>query len=84
MDAQRINNTQKEIQRILPAKPEYIVTTSEYHDMRERLIASQNRRKGDENDNRPHLRIAPGSAKPDDQSSDKDERPTLRRRDLME
>ena len=84
MDAQRIDNTQKEIQRILPSKPEYVVTTSEYRDMRERLLASQNRRKSDDTEGRPRLRVAPGSAKPDEQGSDKDERPTIRRRDLME
>jgi predicted Zn-dependent protease len=84
MDAQRIDNTQKEIQRILPSKPEYIVSTSEYRDMRERLIASQNRRKSDENDNRPHLRVAPGTGKSEDSGSDKDDRPTIRRRELIE
>lgn len=84
MDSQRIDNTQKEIQRILPSKAEYVVSTSEYRDMRERLIASQNRRKSDENDGRPHLRIAPGTGKSDDQGSDKDDRPTIRRRELME
>jgi predicted Zn-dependent protease len=39
MDADRIDKTQKEIQRILPAKSEYIVTTSEYASMRERVIS---------------------------------------------
>ena len=40
MDADRIDKTQKEIQRILPAKPEYIVTTSEYANVRERVIST--------------------------------------------
>jgi predicted Zn-dependent protease len=39
MDADRIDRTQKEIQQILPAKSEYVVTTSEYRDVRERVIA---------------------------------------------
>jgi predicted Zn-dependent protease len=82
MDAQRIDRTQQEIQRILPARPEYVVSTSEYHDMRERLIASQNRRKGDDSDSHPHLRVAPGTGKADDPGSD--DRPTIRRRELME
>jgi predicted Zn-dependent protease len=82
MDAQRIDATQKEIQRILPAKPEYVISTSEYHDMRERLIELQNR-KTDENDGRPRLRVAPGNGNPDD-SNGKDDRPTIRRRELME
>jgi beta-barrel assembly-enhancing protease len=39
MDSERINKTEQEIQKILPAKPEYVVTTSEYRDVRERLIS---------------------------------------------
>ena len=61
MDADRIDKTQKEIQRILPAKPEYVVTTSEYTGVRERVIAATARVK-----------------------SEKDERPTLKRRDLVQ
>src|SRR3954451_22809840 len=38
MDADRIDRTQKEIQRILPPKGEYIVNTSEYTAIRERVI----------------------------------------------
>jgi beta-barrel assembly-enhancing protease len=76
MDADRIDKTQKEIQRILPAKQEYIVTTSEYRDMRERLIAQEARRKGESKDG-PQLRI---STRPGDDS--KDDRPTIKRRDL--
>jgi predicted Zn-dependent protease len=37
-DAQRIRKTQEEIERILPARPEYVVTSSEYAAMRQRLI----------------------------------------------
>ena len=83
MDSARIDKTQKEIERILPTKPEYVITTSEYHDVRERLIASENRRKTDQNDNRPRLRVAPGSGT-SGQQDDKDDRPTIKRRDLME
>jgi predicted Zn-dependent protease len=83
MDSDRIANTQKEIDRILPSKPEYLVTTSEYHDVRERLIASESRRKTEENDNRPHLQVAPGSGKSGQQDGE-DDRPTIRRQDLME
>ena len=82
MDADRIDKTQKEIDRILPAKEEYIVNTSEYRDMRERLIAMQNRRKADEK-GRPQLRVHPGSGRPEDQK-DSDDRPTIRRRDLVD
>src|SRR5436190_15141757 len=39
MDADRIDKTQQEIQRILPAKSEYVVTSSEYMAVRERVIS---------------------------------------------
>jgi predicted Zn-dependent protease len=39
MDADRIDKTQKEIQRILPAKSEYVITSSEYMAVRERVIS---------------------------------------------
>src|SRR5579871_4149839 len=55
MDGQRIRNAQKEIQEILPSRAEYVVTTSEYHDMRERLLKMQAVRKPAEPDNRPRL-----------------------------
>jgi len=75
MDATRIDKTQEEIQRILPSKPEYVVTTSEYHDIRERLITQGVR---PANANGPALRRA--APQPGDQD---DQRPTLRRRDLV-
>jgi predicted Zn-dependent protease len=83
MDADRIRKTQEEIQRILPAKPEYVITTSEYRNMRQRLIDMQNRRKVDDKDGRPRLRVTPGSGKPG-QPDEPDGRPTIRRRDLVE
>jgi predicted Zn-dependent protease len=81
MDADRIDRTQKEIDRILPSKPEYVVNTSEYTDMRERLIAADARRKNEPNDRRPRLKVATGSRPDADQ---KDERPTIRRRELVD
>ena len=82
MDSDRIDKTQAEIQKILPAKSEYIVTTSEYRNVRERLIEKQAARKADEKDGRPRLRVAPGAGKPEPQ--DTEDRPTIRRRDLVE
>src|SRR5260370_19110264 len=61
MDADRIDRTQKEIQKILPSRPEYVITTSEYHDVRAPLIAMENRRKREVNGARPPLRVAPAS-----------------------
>jgi len=55
MDTERIQNAQKEIQKILPARPEYVVTTSEYYDMRQRMFVIEARRKPDEPENRPTL-----------------------------
>src|SRR6202023_2899189 len=57
----RIRNSQKTIQDILKAKPEYVVTTSEFNDVKGRLMTMHNRRKPDDKDlNRPRLRRAPG------------------------
>src|SRR5580693_4830580 len=85
----RIRAAQKNIQEILVAKPEYVVTTSEFNDVKARLLAMHNRRKVDttEDPNKPRLRRAPGSTTgpidPDEDGktpkSDGDERPTLKR-----
>lgn len=89
MTDDRIKNSQKNIQEILEAKPEYVVTTSEFNDVKERLMAMHNRRKVDDKDlNRPKLRKAPGAGttidgddnKGKEKNSDEDERPTLKRR----
>jgi predicted Zn-dependent protease len=61
MDSDRIQNAQKEIQKILPARTEYVVNTSEYHDMRQRVFTVEARRKPDEPDNRPTLVRPPGN-----------------------
>jgi len=89
----RIKAAQKNIQELLKDKPEYVVSTSEFSDVKGRLLAMHNRRKVDvEKDaNRPRLRRAPGSTGTgpitDDNGNEKqpkgdeDERPTLKRRD---
>jgi beta-barrel assembly-enhancing protease len=89
MTDNRITNAQTEIQKILKAKPEYVVNTSEFNDVKGRLMAMHNRRKLDKNEdpNRPRLRRAPGNGPIDEdnpdqkQKPDQDERPTLKRRD---
>jgi predicted Zn-dependent protease len=89
MTDDRIAAAQKNIQTLLVAKPEYVLTTSEFNDVKARLSAMHNRRKVDDKDtNRPTLRRAPGSSTgPVDADengktpkSDEDERPTLKRR----
>ncbi len=76
MDATRIEKTEQEIGRILPSKTEYVVNTSEYTEIRERLIAQEGRKKAAE-DGRPQLRTR--QEQPEEQ-----DRPTVRRRDLIE
>ena len=79
MDADRIQKTEQEIARILPDKPEYVVNTSEYTGIRNRMLSKEAARKpGDPN--RPVLRR---SAAPPDKPAEED-RPTIRRRDLVE
>jgi predicted Zn-dependent protease len=63
MDADRIGKAQKEIQQILPSRPEYVVTTAEYRAIRERLLEQEVRRKVAEPDDRPRL-IKPRSGNP--------------------
>src|SRR5437588_2927305 len=80
----RIEKTQAEIRRILPAKQQYVVTTSEFDEVKARLASIENKHKMlDEKDgNKPSLRrTSTGSDK--DKSGDKtdDDRPTLKRRD---
>ena len=79
MDADRIQKTEKEIGRILPAKDEYVVNTSEYTAIRQRLISQEARKKGVD-DGRPQLRRR---IDPVEQAADQDV-PAVRRRDLIE
>lgn len=51
--ADRIEKTQENIDRILPGKAEYVVSTSEYEDMRKRLVGQQEKQK---EQTRPTLR----------------------------
>jgi beta-barrel assembly-enhancing protease len=81
----RIAASQKEIATILPARPQYIVTTSEFDDVKARLAMIENRHKviEEKDANRPSLRRTSTSDKTGsgtDSSSD-DDRPTLKRRD---
>ena len=89
MTDDRIKASQDEIQTILKAKPEYVVNTSEFNDVKARLYSLHNRRKldkGKDDPSRPTLRRSPGSGTGpvddnDKQPADQDERPTLKRRD---
>jgi predicted Zn-dependent protease len=92
----RIRASQKNIQEYLKAKPEYVLTTSEFDAVKGRLLAMHNKRKvdGPADATRPTLRRAPGAGggtvDPDDSgsktpsSTDDDDRPTLKRRPASE
>jgi beta-barrel assembly-enhancing protease len=85
MTDDRIQTAQKNIQAYLKERPEYVVTTSEFNDVKTRLMAMHNKRKVDNQDlNRPTLRKAPGASTGSDKDKDKggsdDDRPTLKRR----
>src|ERR1017187_10553403 len=80
MTDDRIKASQNEIQQILVAKPEYVVNTSEFNDVKARLYSLHNHRKlekGKDDPSRPtfslhnHRKLEKGK---DDPS-----RPTLRR-----
>jgi predicted Zn-dependent protease len=80
----RITKSQEEIATILPAKDQYIETTSEFNDMKARLAAIENRHKVEDNanPNKPSLRRGQASSKDGDKGDKKDDdRPTLKRRD---
>jgi beta-barrel assembly-enhancing protease len=84
MDSDRIAKTEKEIETILPAKPQYVVSTSDYKAMRDRLIAQQNKRKSEQKDDQPRLKVAPGAGRPEPQDTGSDGRPTIRRQDWID
>ena len=84
----RIKAAQENIQKMLKEKPEYILTTSEFVDVKARLAMLHNRRRVDQmaDPNKPTLRRAPGAGTVDagdgttNGTNGDDERPTLKRR----
>jgi hypothetical protein len=88
----RILHSQEEIARILPARDEYTVTTSEFDDVKARLARIENKRRltDSKDTKKPSLRRAgtstgdatgtAGASTPSDTSGD-DDKPTLHRRD---
>jgi len=87
--ADRITAAQKNIEELLKAKPEYVLSTSEFNDVKARVVAMHNRRKVDDakqDSGRPTLRRNPNGqidANGDEKApkADEDDRPTLKRRD---
>jgi len=83
----RIENTQKEIAKILPSRPEYIVTSSEFDSVKGRLRNVMFARKAvDNGPGKPTLRTRTEQTDKQktsptaDPSSPDDDRPTLKRR----
>ncbi|MDE1161561.1 MAG: M48 family metallopeptidase [Acidobacteriaceae bacterium] len=82
----RIDNVEDEIATLLPARPDYLVTTSEFDVVKARLARIQNKRGLGSKDKpgKPTLRRVGGSNNDPNsttQSSSGDDRPTLGRRD---
>ena len=83
----RIAHSEDEIATIMPARPDYVVSTSEFDDVKARLARIENKRKLNDGKggNKPTLRRAGGTNNdpnnPNSGSSTGDDRPTLGRRD---
>jgi len=84
----RIAHSEQEIATILPARPDYMVTTSEFDDIKARLARIENRRKLNDkgNSNGPTLRRTGGTNNDPNSTTgtstrDGSDRPTLGRRD---
>ena len=76
----RIAKTQKQVETKLPARSQYVVTRSEFDEVRARLAMLENRRQlpGEEKEKKPTLRRTPQKA---EDSNGDDDRPTLKRRE---
>src|SRR5580658_8918666 len=80
----RIEKSQEEIRKILPSKAEYIVTTSEFDEVKGRLASIENKHKllDQKDGNKPSLRRTSTSSDPNSTNPQSDDdRPTLKRRD---
>jgi predicted Zn-dependent protease len=79
----RIANVEDEIATILPARADYLVTTSEFDQVKERLARIQNKRgiQNNKNGNKPTLRrTADTNNDPNNPASTTSDQPTLGRR----
>jgi beta-barrel assembly-enhancing protease len=79
----RIAHSQEEIAKILPPRDEYLVTTSEFDEVKSRLARIENKRKltDGKNGQKPTLRRVSSTSDPNNPNSSGDDRPTLHRRD---
>ncbi len=90
MTPDRVAAAQQEMKTVLPARPEYIVDTSEFENVKARLASIQNRHKvqnDKDNKDRPTLRRATADNPSTDTGTGTgttktdDDRPTLKRKD---
>lgn len=86
----RISQSQSVIQKYLKEKPEYVLNTSEFNDVKTRVVAMHNRRtvdsSKDKDSGRPTLRRNPNgqidsNGNEKEAAPDQEDRPTLKRRD---
>jgi predicted Zn-dependent protease len=79
----RIEKSQDEIRKILPAKQQYVVTTSEFDEVKARLAAIENKHKviDPKDSNKPSLRRTSNTSDTSNDGKSDDDRPTLKRRD---
>jgi beta-barrel assembly-enhancing protease len=79
----RIEKSQQEIATILPARAQYVVSTSEFDDVKSRLATIENRHKviEEKDGSRPSLRRASSTDKSTGTDKSDDDRPTLKRRE---
>ena len=83
--AARIQFTQKNVQELLAAQPQYVITTSEFREVKQDLTLRANARKATPEKSGPTLRRPVGTSQTSADGSegvkpDQDERPTLKRR----
>jgi len=92
--AERIKTTKKNVETVLPSKEDYVVTTSEFMEIKKLLTELQNIKPSSEENNKPSLRRATKpkntdedidkkeekKPKPEDREPDPDDRPKLKRR----
>jgi beta-barrel assembly-enhancing protease len=75
-NADRVKKSQKEIAEILPARDNYVETTSEFNDVKARLAVLEHRRKMDDsNRNKPVLRRIASHVSESDGNREDDDRP---------
>lgn len=80
----RIKLIQESMEEILPSRPQYMMTSSEFHQVKDRLaqLTQRSRRESDD-PSKPTLRRAPSgdTIDPGEAEDDEDDRPILKRKD---